>query len=112
LGHDHPLHEGIELETGVSLLASRLAYQPHAFVHRRGAPGGNVRRRGAAISEGNAGKADDIGLTRGEGQQAWTVAADQNRRMRLLERKRRNGMAADPIVRTGKSDVFAFEQAL
>src|SRR5205807_1600709 len=102
----------IKLETGKSLFASRLAYQPHAFLHGGGAPGGNIRRCGAAISEGNSGKADDIGLTRGEGQQAWTVAADQNRRMRLLDRKRGDGMAGDLIVRTGKSDVFALEETL
>src|SRR5205823_13862481 len=86
LSHDHPLHQRIEFDAGVSFLASSLAHQPHPSVYSRRAPRRNIRRRSTAIAERNSRKTHDIGLTRGEGQQPWTIAADQDRRMGLLNR--------------------------
>jgi len=55
---------------------------------------------------------NDLGFTRGEGEKTRAIATDEDGRMRLLNRQRRDGVPGHPIMATGETILFAFEQSL
>src|SRR5205823_10049129 len=57
-------------------------------------------------------EADDVGLLRGEREEARAIAPDNDGRMRPLDRAGINGMPRDSIVLTDERDLRPAEQAL
>ena len=107
VGHDHALHQRVELEMLVAV-ASHLADQPHALVRHRRATVRDVHLSRSATKH-DAREADDVGFPRGQREQPWRVAADEDGRARALHGARVDRVAGHPIVPAGEGHRFALE---
>src|SRR5262249_54206933 len=108
--HDHALHLRAQLEV-IESLAGRFSHYPQALVDGGRPPSAHVGDR-AATGEGDAREIYDVGLFPCQREQARTVAADDDGRVRSLGGKRMDRMARDAIVLADEVDLGPAEQAL
>jgi hypothetical protein len=107
--HDNALHQHVQFEPCVAI-ACNISHQLHSLVDLRHSPSCNVWYRTTA-AEGDYGKTHDVGLPRSEGKKPPVVAANDNGRMRPLDRKGIDCVAGHPIMRASGGDLFTLEQA-
>src|SRR5947207_3183180 len=86
------------MNTGVSTIACGLTHHYDALADLGSPPRRNAGQRLSAAPEFDLRKAADIGLRRCKRQQLPAVAAEQDRRMRFLDRMRRDAVRRDSVM--------------
>ncbi len=97
--YDDSLHQRVELESFVSV-SGGVSHELHSVVDARHFPRRKIWLRSPATN-GDTGEVDDVSFRCGEGEELWTVATDENGRMRLLDRQRMDFVLRHSIVLTG-----------